>query len=223
MIPRRTESSSFLINATDVAHRLSKEPSVTGTSPRWLFLTRMISQANPNMNSSTIVLFINSEREKEIGMGRGWAYPPLKGRSCHVSAALLRQLGLKTRVGEQVRLQVDFLSLFLTASGTQQSEVAFVQELVAKLVGEPSSSSGNSMLDNLPKLNPLVGRAVLEALGLNVNAILAGNFDIEAIKRSLSVGIDLTGTQPTFPGLFCRFSPPHLLIYSFPLFSRGCD
>lgn len=166
---------------------------MTGTSPRWLFLTRMINQQEPSRNSSTIVLFIDSKREKEIGIGRGWPYPPLSNRTCHVSAALLRQLNLKPKSGQKVRLQVDFLSLFITASGAQVSEAAFVQDLVAKIVGENSGASGNEIFDSIPSFDPVVGRAVLQALGIDVDAVLSGNVDIEAIKRRSSVGLDLTG------------------------------
>jgi ABC-type antimicrobial peptide transport system permease subunit len=201
MTPKSTaESQSFFLNATDAGLRLEKEPTVTGTAPRWLFLSKIVNTIT-QANSTTILLIIDSIREQEIGLGRGWNHPPLEGFQTHVSKNLLKQIGVAPNKDEKAALRFDAISILHTFSGSRQNEDDFVNSyLKSTMVG----STLNEIVEKYTGLNvsiPFLDQlTVIDALkflnigGLN-NVTFNGTLSyeqVQALKNQFSVDVNLT-------------------------------
>ncbi|KAL6065065.1 FtsX domain-containing protein [Balamuthia mandrillaris] len=111
------ESSTFLLNATSIMQRLSGVPQVEGVVPRWALLGRVGNRFEPERNSSAIILIIDTEAEKRVGLGRGWEHRALGEKEALVSGPLLRNLGIKANAGEWMSLTFDLTDLSTDAGG----------------------------------------------------------------------------------------------------------
>lgn len=57
-------TNAFAINQTEVDMRLASVPDVVGASPRWTLLGSVSKLNDASVNTSVIVLVINSTREQ---------------------------------------------------------------------------------------------------------------------------------------------------------------
>jgi len=58
--------NKYFLNQSEIDNALQRESLVVGTTPRWVLLTKIINANKINRNASTILLIIDSAREKEI-------------------------------------------------------------------------------------------------------------------------------------------------------------
>ncbi|ELR12239.1 efflux ABC transporter, permease, putative, partial [Acanthamoeba castellanii str. Neff] len=81
-------------------------------------------------NSTAIILVIDSDKEKEIGLGRSWPFPALGERQAIVSGPLLRNIGAAK--SDYVTLTIDIADLATDLGGfsTDQLDASF-KKLVA--------------------------------------------------------------------------------------------
>eukprot|EP01087_Luapelamoeba_hula_P011389 TRINITY_DN3089_c0_g1_i1.p1 TRINITY_DN3089_c0_g1~~TRINITY_DN3089_c0_g1_i1.p1 ORF type:complete len:1336 (+),score=202.48 TRINITY_DN3089_c0_g1_i1:44-4051(+) len=103
------QTETFLLNSTAMHNRLKNAKLVAGVAPRWTMLGRVGNRFDPSRNASTIILIIDTEQEKKIGLGRTWEYGTLDERQAVISGPLLRNIGVKA--GETCDLTIDLVNL----------------------------------------------------------------------------------------------------------------
>ena len=110
-------SSGALINESYICEKLKNTWRVRGTTARWMMLGSLENRFDPSLNASVVVVVIDSDKEKEIGLGRSWTLPALGDRQTYVSSAVLRSIHVKSNVGEWARLRFDLYTLATTLGG----------------------------------------------------------------------------------------------------------
>jgi hypothetical protein len=146
-----------LLDETLIAERLHGVKGVRGTAPRWTMLARVASKDEPSRNGSGIVLAIDSDRERSIGLGRDWQFRALGEREAYVSSSLLRQIGIEPRRGERVVLTIPLLDLM---GGEPAIDEGALRSL-AEASFRQSIRSRNFTV-------PVNGSVLMQALGLPV-------------------------------------------------------
>lgn len=126
--------SDALVHQRYVDDALSKIKTVTGSTGRWLLLARILagngtraatapapiangSYVPPTSTSaSAYLLGIDSEVEADMGLGRSWSFPPLRGEQVYLSRSVVREIGLDPDacVGLPVLLRLDLLDVAQT-------------------------------------------------------------------------------------------------------------
>eukprot|EP00003_Mantamonas_plastica_P015601 TRINITY_DN2635_c0_g2_i3.p1 TRINITY_DN2635_c0_g2~~TRINITY_DN2635_c0_g2_i3.p1 ORF type:complete len:1218 (-),score=362.13 TRINITY_DN2635_c0_g2_i3:46-3648(-) len=141
MLPQvNNQSQAFFLNSTDIERRLSSVPEVKGVAPRWV-LQGKISNPQSGKATSCVVLVIDSEKEKKIGLGRGWTRRPLGEQESYISGSILRQVGVEGGKGQRVNLNVDLVKVasglngFGAATGNGQSSTEQLARQVATQLG----------------------------------------------------------------------------------------
>jgi len=104
-------SFQFWTNYTDIEDKVSSGSLVRGATPRWVVIGRVLNPLQTSLNSSSAFLIIDSEREREIGLGREWDHPDLNSLEVHVTASLLRLLQIEPNQGQSILLQLDIFKL----------------------------------------------------------------------------------------------------------------
>ena len=73
-----------LVNYTDVERLLEGNPTVQGTAPRWLGLGRVANTDNPLLNTSVVLLVLDSEAEEKAKIGEAWGRRPLGEQETYI-------------------------------------------------------------------------------------------------------------------------------------------
>lgn len=84
--------------------KLQNMKGFDGFSPRWTLITRLRNMTNPLLNSSSLLLVIDSKREVDIGLGRYFSQTILGENDIMVSNTALRYLGISPENKEQIEL-----------------------------------------------------------------------------------------------------------------------
>ena len=74
-------------------------------------MSRVSSIYDLKSMTTAAVLIIDSEEEQKVGIGRGWHHRPLAEDETHVSASVLRTLGISPNSGEYITLHFDIVSM----------------------------------------------------------------------------------------------------------------
>lgn len=99
------QATTALINRTYVEHKLSEVHEVDGMASRWIFLGR-VSQEYSETEVETLVLGIDSAKEREQGFGRAWKdIDTLEGNECYIMDQITRQISLDDPVGKDIWLR----------------------------------------------------------------------------------------------------------------------
>lgn len=106
--------------------------SVVGASPRWTFLGKIINPDDSTLNTTVIVLVIDSDQEAEIGIGRDWDKRPLGYEEVYVSNSALRQIHVQPNRGDRLHLGIDFVGL-VQAAGVLYPLITLFQEFLFTL------------------------------------------------------------------------------------------
>lgn len=167
----------YVLNKTDIDLRLAPitvDPNnstanpdaiLLGSTARWAILGRVLHPDNTNANSSAVILALDSEQEEKIGLGRNWPYRPLGEAEIHVSASVLRFLGVRPNRGERLQVGIDLTTLVSTFGldknpnfGMDSMNLSSVLRQVIKgaLVTYLQSQDVNITV-NLDQLLPLLG------------------------------------------------------------------
>lgn len=67
-----------MLNYTEIDRKLSNVDFVVGSSPRWYFMGKVRNEENPRLNTSVTIIFLNSSKELQIGLGRDFPQRALK-------------------------------------------------------------------------------------------------------------------------------------------------
>jgi len=210
---RNPTTPSYFINTTELDKKIGKQELVTGLSPRWIMVSEIFNSHQREKNSSTVMLIIDSKKEKEIGLGRGWTHESLSGYKCHVAVSLLRLLHVNPNSGENITVRFDVFTLLHTLSGSRDTEIHFIRSLISQAVVNSNSpdfnvtgainwqqilpgvnsDTLNTLLQN-PVNQQLLDVYLLQYLGISSFNDLADLSDdqIYAIKDLLAIEVDLT-------------------------------
>ena len=74
-------------------------------------LGKAMNPSNETRKGNVIILVIDSEREKEIGIGRDWDKRPLGLEETYISNSLLREIGVQPAMGERVHIGLDIFGV----------------------------------------------------------------------------------------------------------------
>ena len=95
-------SGDVLINCTDVQMKLADVDSVLGAAPRWTTLARVVNKELDDFNTSAsmaMLVVMDTELERELGIGRSWTSRVLGEGEVHISSSLARQLDIQPNLG----------------------------------------------------------------------------------------------------------------------------
>jgi ABC-type antimicrobial peptide transport system permease subunit len=174
-------SSGFLLNFTEVERRTRTVATLVGTSPRWLGLTRVVRPDNSSLNSTAILLVIDSKREAAIGLGRTWTHRELADDEAHVSAVVLRRIGVDANANQNVSLVVDLLGLAAQIAGFDTSDpIAFL----STLAGAGGAAGGDQLAGAGAALAGL-RNFTLASVVARANNATNQNFTVDALARYL--------------------------------------
>ena len=115
-------STQPFVNETKLSQLLSTNTLIKGTSsPRWLMFGKVLNRDAPSKNISAMLLVIDSDREKQVGIGRNWPYRVLGEAECHVRDSLLTALEMVPNRGHRVNVQISLSTLSKILSGQNQA------------------------------------------------------------------------------------------------------
>ena len=207
-------SGGALLNFSEVARRTASLDALTGVAPRWLALSRVARPDNSSINSTAIVLVIDFDRERDIGLGRAFSHRKLLPHETHLSSVALRRLGVKPTAGENVTMIIDVLG--------------FASQTLGLNAGTSGASSTGSVLQSLLERALSGGSNDADGNALNATALFAqfGNFSLaDAVARINNA----TGQSFTIDAL-ARYiygafnsTPPTGVDYTRPLLSIFFD
>ncbi len=147
---------AFWINETLIRNALATSRNFAGTTPRWVLLAKAV-HPDTLVNSSVIVLVIDSDRERELGVGRTWQRRPLGWDETYVSSGLLRTLGVKAARGDKIKLQFDLIG---------QAGGAGLSALDPAVLAQALNASLSSTIEQLNQTLSLLGQA-----NANINVV----------------------------------------------------
>ncbi|EGC28601.1 hypothetical protein DICPUDRAFT_159955 [Dictyostelium purpureum] len=131
----------FFVNSTFLNHTLNGASTVHGVAPRWV----SISDINTNQtltndtsitnSASLLVMVMNTTLEKEMGLGRGWKYPPLVGNQIHITSSFLRRINIQPNKNQAVHLHMDFFDVLqrLGISSSTPTFDSFIDSIESQL------------------------------------------------------------------------------------------
>lgn len=73
-----------LVNFTEVQNRLATNTEVRGCVPRWFLIADLINPSNADLNTTVVILVIDSALEAQAGLGSGWDKPALGPTEAYV-------------------------------------------------------------------------------------------------------------------------------------------
>lgn len=173
----------FLLNLTDVAHRLEGNPAVAGTAARWTLLGRVYNSRARALNTSAIILIIDSERERQAALGRTWERRALGPAETYATVSVLDEIAVQGGAGERVDIEINpaaILSTFgisvpgLDAGGSATTTASSAAELLSLLaglgvpIGVDDGRGGRAIdVDAQALLRALAQSPFLEGSGIN--------------------------------------------------------
>jgi len=169
--------SGILLNDTELSSLLSAVPSVAGVVPRWTALGRVFNSRARTLNTSTVLLIVDSAREESIGLGRTWGRRPLGPTEAYVSSSALDETGVEAAAGEQVTVELSLGTLAGAAGvgGTGAGDAAGLLSTLASLgveIGTPDGQGGRSLrVDATVLLRAAADSPLLRALGITPELI----------------------------------------------------
>jgi hypothetical protein len=155
-------------------------PTLVGTSPRWLGLARVTRPDNSSVNSTAILLVIDSDREKEIGLGRTWTHRKLGASEAHISSVILRRIGVEANANQNASLVVDLLGLASQIAGFDASDPIALIRTFSQAGGSGALPGDQSGADWTRVRN-----FTLASVVSRVNNATGQNFTVEALTRYL--------------------------------------
>ena len=110
-----------MINHTEIEQRLKDVDFIEGSSPRWIFVGKIRRVDNPEENTTVTLLFANTSKEVNIGLGREFTKRVIKGNNAMITNSALRSLGIPITGDRSIELYInlfDFLKTFFVESKT---------------------------------------------------------------------------------------------------------
>jgi len=103
---------TYLLNVSDLEYRSKDVKGLKGISGRWPLVGVVSKFGGTQENNATVtVLAIDSEKEREINLGRFWNGRKMGKQESYISGSLARVLGVKGDAGERVLLTIDLFNV----------------------------------------------------------------------------------------------------------------
>lgn len=164
---------SVFLNETWISETLAPHSQIRGTAPRWTLLGRVFNRDDSSLNTSLIVLVIDTDREREIGLGRDWKYRALGEDECYVSSSVLRAINVRPQAGDRLILGFDFFTVIDGVGLADQFRSAIVSA-IADIVRNQTLTLNASQIDL---------EALLQQLGINTPF----NFTLPDTNRTITL------------------------------------
>ncbi len=117
---RRNLNEGVLVD-NDSSSSMSDDVGLVGISPRWIFYGKVENRDTPTLNTTAILLIVDTKKEKEIGIGRTWNHRPLGEAECHVKDNILSAIGVESNMGRRVNIRLELQTLLQAMSGANQA------------------------------------------------------------------------------------------------------
>lgn len=87
-------SALRLVNISEVDTLLLPHKDIVGITPRWIMFGNISNPKEPERKISSMVTLVDPKRERSIGIGRNFDYPPLVENEAYVAESALRILNM---------------------------------------------------------------------------------------------------------------------------------
>ncbi|GET88693.1 permease-like protein [Leishmania tarentolae] len=186
---------TFLLNYTKLNQSFAKSPVVAGSAPRWFARANLTSEATHRAHkhhsggrsathsfTEVNILLINSELEKQSGIGRGWRYREIGFDEAQIFHSAASYIGVSANKGERVHLSISLSSL-ISAMGMDTVSLNITRP---KEVTSPHSLylAAFFMINNITDDSV----SVFDAVSLNMAATMADAVETIDGKYSSSIG-----------------------------------
>eukprot|EP01107_Rhizomastix_libera_P002165 TRINITY_DN13874_c0_g1_i1.p1 TRINITY_DN13874_c0_g1~~TRINITY_DN13874_c0_g1_i1.p1 ORF type:complete len:1304 (+),score=307.08 TRINITY_DN13874_c0_g1_i1:32-3943(+) len=206
---------NFLTNFTNLEYQINSFEEVSGSSPRWTLIGKLQNVNNPTLSfqndsilASTMILVIDNEREKKMGVGREWKYPTLGKKEIHLSSTLLRWLNFRENSGDVAALHINIPDLLSQTLGSEQS-------LSETLLNMISSQIPLNISSILPKeiLQQLIESA-LPRMKFSSNFTVRDGIDTPNGKYPSALGNVVVLESSSLSSIIGEFSEQGLSVFS---------
>nr|CAJ2473650.1 unnamed protein product [Leishmania braziliensis] len=237
--------TSLLLNYTKLNHSFLQSSVVAAAAPRWIARANLSSEATyrarthgaagahaAGRTTAANILLINSELEKQAGIGRGWMYREIGFDEAHIFYSASDYIGVSGNKGQRVHLDIsastlksifgaDSISYNITRPTTVKDPLSFY--LMAFFTLNNITGDSVSVFD-VASLSAVATMAdAVELIGGKYSSAL-GNAVIMDCRQFLNVLVDqscLLGPQTLSPSTGYYFpSIADLFNISFPLLNH---
>lgn len=189
-----------LLNHSFLSLMTQDTSGVRGGTPRWVLVGSLSELGNALRNASVLLLAMDSEKEKELGIGREWTKPPLTTGECYVSETVIRQIGLdpKDVVGEVVQLSIDLIGAADAAGVVERDDDGNISKEEADRLAELIFPGLSGAWDNRIEVDVL--SLVNTSFNFNLSQLnLTSDVDIGELLDGLETFLSPIGINFTFP------------------------
>ena len=102
---------------------MSQEKDFRGFSPRWNIPIKLRNDTNAALNTSAVLLVVDTKREKELDFGNGFDNQVLGESMLMASNAALNYLNVSSENKEMVEVYINILSIMKTISAASGKEL----------------------------------------------------------------------------------------------------
>jgi hypothetical protein len=181
-------SSGFLLNHTEIARRTRGRLCARR---HLAALARACARhAPPTTPLSTPLPFslvIDSDREKEIGLGRTWTHRKLGATEAHMSSVILRRVGVEANANQNASLVVDLLGLASQIAGFDASDPIALVRSFSQIGGAGSGALPGDASGALDRVRNFTLASVLSrvnnATGPELHHRRAGALPLRRVRR----------------------------------------
>ncbi|KAJ3449553.1 abc transporter permease protein yxdm [Anaeramoeba flamelloides] len=159
------------INYTDTKPKLNNIKSIKGSSPRWIYRSKIESKENSTMGTVANLVILDTKEESEIGLGRSWEPRDLNEQECVVSSSILRELDIEANAGDRIIIKLD-LNLVSESFGYNFQELLSNENLI------------ESFLDQFLNIDPNQNYTIFP--GVVINGSMLNDFIYENVKNIIN-------------------------------------
>jgi len=103
-----------MLNHTEIEEKLKNVTFIDGATPRWIFEGMARKLDNPKENATLTLIFVNTTKEINMGLGREFPKRKLKDNEVILTRSILRSLDIDTSSNPTLELYINLMS-FLDA------------------------------------------------------------------------------------------------------------
>eukprot|EP01062_Namystynia_karyoxenos_P016903 TRINITY_DN16223_c0_g2_i1.p1 TRINITY_DN16223_c0_g2~~TRINITY_DN16223_c0_g2_i1.p1 ORF type:complete len:1302 (+),score=431.16 TRINITY_DN16223_c0_g2_i1:222-3908(+) len=158
---------------------LANSSNIRGTTPRWIVTAtarkKWPKPGEEDQTVATTLLIMDSAKERELPIGRGWPLRQLGEGECHVKDSILRQLGVRAELGEHILVKLDAIDFLKERGFTSDQQIL-------TLFNESGIGSANTT-DLLTVAQRAVGLNDEDRVEVNVTRLaeqIGSVFDVDA-------------------------------------------
>lgn len=138
-----------MLNHTEIEEKLKSVSFVDGASPRWIFPGNVKKIGATSENSTISLLFANTTKELNMGLGREFPKRKLRGNQMMISRSALRGLGIDPFSNPTLEVYVDlleFINVYFTEAQLYPPNSTLRAKPALKTILNSFQASANSTL-----------------------------------------------------------------------------